>query len=184
MPIPSPERVAAKWLAHLRRKATTRLTDRVFWHGTYKDYDQIKTQGGFFWLALSRDIAFRYGNVHWRPDDSRVHLWEIRLHPSAKIVDLRDLTNPIVQKFRNAVNEARGANMNVGGPISEAEWAAWADFGIIEGYRWARRWLMQRKVDGVVVSDTAGGITPHDSVALFTVKVIASAERESLETTV
>jgi len=151
------------------------MSGNVYWHGTYRDFDKLKkNREGVLWLALSSDVAFQYGDVHWKPSDSRVKLWRVVLKPSAKIARLDDLSDPVVRELKEGVSMARAMTW---GPISDESWSSFADFGILEGYRWTISFL-KSKLDGVVVGDSTGGASnKHESLALFNMKAIQSSER-------
>jgi hypothetical protein len=161
-------RIARRWLR------ASLVNTRTFWHGTYHTYDTPEKRDGVLWLAMSPDVAFSYGDVYWRPKDSKVTVWNITLKPSARLVNLRDLSNPIVRAFADALNETR--RYSLFGPISDENWPSWADFGLVEGVSWAKGFFRKKRVDGLIVTDANQDITKHDSVALLNTGVIESME--------
>lgn len=145
------------------------------WHGSPLSFDAPKATGSpkVLWLTDDRDSAVRYASKHYVRSDT-AYVWEIHLKPGARIVDMRDLSNPVVRSLKDSVSEIR---QHTWGPISDEDWPSFADFGLIEGYSWVRPFLRSRRVDGVWVDDTVDGTRGHRSIALLNTGAIASAVR-------
>lgn len=138
------------------------MTPDTWFRGT-QDGDLEPNAHGIVWLAPDRDTALSYG-----PSVVEVHL-----SPSAHIIDLRDLSNAVVQEFKDTASSSR--ERTVGYPISDADWASWADFGMLEGNTWAVALLLKGGIDGVVVADSRGSsAVPHDSLALLNLSAVSS----------
>lgn len=147
------------------------------YHGTGSDFPALKlNENRILWLTHNPKVAEGY--AQFRARSHTPYLWKIWLKPTAKVLDLSDLSDKTVRKLRDAINEYLPGSGRLTTHISEEDWPKWADFGLLEGIRWVRGWLKTRKVDAVTCSDalaTTG--VPHGSVALFSLSAIESAER-------
>ena len=152
-------------------KAKPSPTPKTAYHGTYQEFDKPKLQNGVLWLAFDRKVAEGYGNPHWKPVGTPTTVWEIELRPSAKVVDLKDLSNPIVRKFKD---EASMISSFMMGPISDEEYLRWADFGYLERYRWALGFFKSNGVQAITLDDNLFG-TPHRSMAVISMRAIKLA---------
>lgn len=148
-------------------------SQRVFYRGRPTDRSLRLNGDGVLWLALSPDVAQSYGDEHWHTGGTGA-LWTVTLKPAAKIVDLSDLSNPVVQELKEKVSEIRTYTF---GAISDEEWPSFADFGILEGYPWVSGFLKSRHVSGVLLRDSHNEMD-HPSVALLTLSAIAEASVE------
>jgi len=118
---------------------------------------------GIVWLATDYETALSYGP----------RVLEVHLHPSADIIDLRDLSNTTVQHIKETASTNR--ERTIGRSIPDSSWASWADFGMLEGNEWVVPALLEDWVAGVVVADSRGtSAIPHDSLALLNVGVVSS----------
>jgi len=146
------------------------------YHGTKREFEKPKLNGiGILWLTPDPKAAEIYAGI--RNTTGSGFLWDIRLKPSAKIVDLSDLTSPIIREFYKMVSDIRRSTF---GPIDEKDWPKFADFGLLEGYGWAVRFLKSKRVHGATCADTAASVHGHDSVALFNLNAIDSLEKKAL----
>lgn len=145
---------------------------RVFYHGTQLEYDKPKLDGlGIYWLAFDPKTAMEYATKYYIQGKPKI--WTIVLNPRAKIIDFRDLSNPIIREIKESVSRKREST--TGHPINDAQWASWADFGVIESNPGLIKFLRSKRIDGLVVKDN-NGRADHDSVALFNLRAIAQAQ--------
>ena len=150
-------------------------TTEPLYHGTYKEFDKLKLNDlRILWLTDEPEVALAYADRHYRPKDSRLMVWKVKLKPKTRIVDLHDLGNPIVREFADSVNEVRRSGW---GAINDEEWAGYATFGMLEGYFWAVKFFKSKGVQGVIVSDRVDGMRRHYSLALLSLAAIESAEK-------
>lgn len=173
---PSPHRVAARHLEAWSWTPDWSYTPgQALYHGTPRPFDRLQLGGEakVLWLTDSRDAAGVYARPYYVRSDV-VYLWEIHLKPSARILDLKDLSNPIARALKDKVSEFRTSTW---GAISDEDWPSFADFGIVEGYSWVRPFLRSKRVDGVWVDDRAGSKLGHRSIALLNLGAIASATK-------
>jgi len=135
----------------------------TWWRGT-RDGGLSPNAHGIVWLAPDRGTALSYGP----------RVLEVGLSPSASVVDLRDLSDPLVRKLKETASASREAT--VGHPISDDAWPLWADFGVLEANGWAVPLLLEGMADGVLVSDYRGtaAVVPHESLALINPSAISS----------
>jgi len=145
-----------------------------YYHGTYHDFMRPKLGGyGIFWLTDNRRVALQYSSPYYAKGDK--WLWTIYLKPGTSIIDLADVSNPIVNELREMLNPS------LLHPISEEEWGGQADFGLLELKSWIIGFLKERGVDGVFVKDKLGtSPIPHKSLALFKLGKIARSEKEKV----
>ena len=136
--------------------ASASLLSLNTWFRGTRDGDLKPNAHGIVWLAADKETALSYNS----------RLLEVRLYPSASIVDLRDLSHPLVRELKDAASASREST--IGYPIPDKDWARWADFGMLESNAWAVPLLLDGGADGVLVSDSLGtAATPHDSLALL-----------------
>jgi len=136
----------------------------TWWRGT-RDGKLTPNAHGIVWLAPDPETALSYGP----------RLLKVTLHPSADIIDLRDLSNTTVQYIKETASTNR--ERTIGRSIPDSSWSSWADFGMLEGNEWVVPALLDDWVAGIVVSDSRGSSAiPHDSLALLNVNVISSME--------
>ena len=160
----------------MRDKGLSSLLDHApqnpLYHGAQADFEKPKLNGqGILWLAFTPKVALDYATPHYHKGDS--YLWEVKLKGGAKIIDLGDLSDPIIQELRQGV-----ISPITNQPISEASWPSYADFGILEAKRWVRGFLRKKRVDGIVVKDSLGTTAiQHDSVALINLGAIAKLDK-------
>ena len=145
------------------------------YHGTTANFTKPKLNGfGVLWLAENPRVAAQYGHKHYVRTQV-AYVWEIDLKPSAKIANLRDLSNRAIRAAFEAQNEANRSGM---GDWSESDWEQRADFGVLERWGWMVGFLKKKGLDGVYVQDTLGTTDiPHTSVALFKLSAIEHMER-------
>lgn len=145
-----------------------------YYHGTYHDFSKPKLSGyGIFWLTDNRRVALQYSSPYYAKGDK--WLWTIHLKSGTNIIDLADVSNPIINDLREMLNKI------LLHPISEEGWGRQADFGLLEVKKWIIGFLKERGVDGVFVKDKLGTMPiAHRSLALFKLGKIASVEREKV----
>jgi hypothetical protein len=153
--------------------ATYSYDRRPLYHGTSKDFEKPKKNSlGILWLAPNARVAQEYAA---KRGNRSGFVWEILLKPSAKIVDLHDLHNPVIRELFESVSDTRRSTF---GPISEDDWPSFASFGIFEGYPWTVKFLASKKIDGATCRDAIRTMgIPHDSVALINLRAIQSSTR-------
>ena len=155
--------------------------DRVFYHGTNKEGDFTELSGlghGIIWLAEKQD-AESYANQHYQKGQSR--MFKVILKPDAKIIDLRDLNEPLVQQIKKNVDVWRGSNGYP--PMSDEEFVKhYTDYGVLEGRPANVELLKNNGVDGVICNDVYSGNKrgKHVSVALFNPDAIQSQTVEPI----
>ena len=168
-PSPSCFRVASRWL---------RSTSLVLWHGTGGDFKRPQRRNGVLWLAFSPHVASRYGH------SLAAVMWRVTLKPSAKIVDLRDLNDPVSRAFY-----AEYCKWGHWRDIGEGDFLRLLNYSTIENEKWALPFLMKR-VDGVVVPDDTTSALPvtytsqnlqHLSIALLDPSAVESFEKMTEE---
>lgn len=117
-------------------------------------------------------VAAEYSTPWYHKSDS--YLWKIYLKSNAKVIELGDASNPIINELRENLN----SSFFKLGPVSSEEWPNVADFGIMESQRWVRGFLKKKRVDGLTIRDTLS-TTPiaHASVALINLGAISSMEK-------
>ncbi len=155
----------AETLRHMSRYhlASASVTPRPSWFRGTKDGDLSPNAHGIIWLALDKETALSYGP----------RLLEVTLTPSASLIDLRDLSTPVVREMKDMASAQR--ERTIGYPIPDRDWARWADFGMLESNAWAVPLLLDGGVDGILVSDSLGtAATPHESLALLDISAVSS----------
>ena len=161
-------RVANRWL---QARASV---PRVLWHGTKGGIDKLKTNLDALYLAFSPHVAGEYASTQRDPT-----IWRVTLKPSAHLIDLRDLNDPVTREFFDEWQQRETGSF----AIPEDKWRA--TFEAANGWTnidfsgWALPWL-SKKVDGVIVGDSSGGGAGgrgyhHDSVALLNTKALQEA---------
>jgi hypothetical protein len=146
------------------------------YHGARASFDKPKLNAlGILWLTPNPIVAAEYSTPYYHKGES--YLWKVYLKPGAKIIELGDVSNPIINDLREQLN----SSFYQLGPVSAEEWPRIADFGIMESKRWVRGYLRKKRVDGLTVKDTLSS-TPiqHDSVALLHLGAIDSMEKQVL----
>jgi 8-oxo-dGTP pyrophosphatase MutT (NUDIX family) len=151
---------------------------RVLYHGTNKDEDfnEVKPDMyGILWLAET-DAAQDYTIRSYREGEPR--LFEVRLKSNTKLIDIRDLSDPIVREYKEVEFP----------DTLDAEYLErWATWRRVEGSPKLVKFMKDRGVDGVIVNDQLKRGRPHDSVALFnrdkieSQKVVKTADRYNPE---
>lgn len=150
---------------------------RPLYHGTPLDFEGLKlNQNGILWLTPNLEAATRYAQKYYVQSPAK-YVWTVQLKGAAKIVDLGDLSHKVVRELYEMINDSRRSGF---GPIAEDDWPSWADFGILEGYRWVKGFLKKKRIDGVTCSDTVDSQVPHDSIALLKLSAIQSAVRQPI----
>lgn len=150
---------------------------RPLYHGTPKEFDTLKlNQNGILWLTPNLAAATKYAQKYYVKTPVK-YLWTVKLKGGAKVLDLSDLSDKKVRSFYEAINESRKSGF---GPIDEKDWPKWADFGLLEGYRWAKGFLKKKGVDAVTCSDTVDSSMPHDSIAVLKLSCIEAATKEQI----
>ena len=146
------------------------------YHGTFHDFPKPKLgRGGAFWTTPDPAIAAKYARPYYvrKPE---VFAWEVHLSPSAKVFNLRDLSQRPIRALFDAINEAR--HYSLFGPWSEEYWARNADFGNLEANLWAAGFLRKKKVDALIIADVQGtSREEHESVAILRMGAIESLQR-------
>lgn len=145
--------------------------DQKLFHGTPHTFDQLKPNGyGIIWLAPDAAVAKKYSEPYWNAGHGRVIA--VTLSPKAKVVNLKDLSNPIIRELKEQMSEV---NKYTFGAISDESWVkSYADFGVLEVKNglWTR-FLKSKRVDAVVVADSVQtSAIKHESVAVLNKKVL------------
>lgn len=147
----------------------------ALYHGTAASFDKLKPNGyGIIWLTPDMTVAQQYASPSYAKGQPRV--FKVTLKPNVRVVDLRNVEDPIVRKLMADFNAIR--KVTYGSEISEQEWPKWADFGLLEvnGGQWTR-WLKGRRVAAVTCSDSVlSSAVPHESVAVLSPAAIALQE--------
>jgi hypothetical protein len=138
------------------------------WHGTIHDVEKLRLNltHDTLWLTDERDVAWLYGSR----GKAQSWMWKVHLKPKAKVLNLKDLSNPLIRELKEMVSGVRGFTW---GPITDEMWSSFADFGIVEGYQWVPDFFKSHGVDGVWVDDQVAS-RKHRSVALFRLSAIES----------
>lgn len=144
------------------------------YHGQQTE-DPPRRQNGILWTTPDQHMALAYANTYWRKGVPT--LWAIKLNPAARIVDLRNLDNPVVREIKEQVSAERKMQFGVG--ISDSAWDSYADFSILETKRWVVDALKKARVDAVWVHDTAhmGGGERQDSLAILADRAISTVTK-------
>lgn len=131
---------------------------------------------GIVWLTPSKVAATEYAAPYYAP---RGYVWSVTLKPHRRVASLTDLESKPIRAFFNAANDVRASGL---GGWSEEDWRERVDFGVLEQFRWAARFLAKRGLDAVVVRDSIGttGI-PHVSLALLRKSAIEDMTVEEVE---
>lgn len=147
-----------------------------YYHGSPHTFTVLKkNSSGIIWLTPDEGIAAKYATPSWNKNSPNI--LKVIIAPTARIVELSDLGDPVIRKLKDAFSERRA--ITIGHPISDEDWSKWADFGILEVHNgiW-RNFLRARKVDGVTLNDTLlTSTTAHRSLALINPKVIISQSK-------
>lgn len=145
--------------------------DVPLWHGTRHDVEKLRLNltNKTLWLTDEQDVAWLYGNR----GQAQSWMWEVHLKPKAKVLDLKDLSNPLIRELKDLIS---GVRESTWGPITDEMWSSFADFGIVEGYAWVPGFFKSRGVDGIWVDDQIGS-RKHRSVALFRLSAIQDASK-------
>ena len=153
------------------------LLDESFYHGTSKDFEQLKLNGrGILWLAYDQNTSGLYAQGHDHGKTGIRNIWTVELVPNAKIVDLRDLNHPFTKDVYQSLKETTWRS-NGFGPVSPENWyQSYADFGLIEYHEWIIKYAKRKRIQGLVVNDSHNS-HKHLSVALLTLKAIQSTEK-------
>ncbi len=138
------------------------------WHGTTHDVERLRLNltHDTLWLTDEQDVAWLYGSR----GKAQSWMWKVHLKPKAKVLNLKDLSNPLIRELKEVISGVRGFTW---GPITDEMWSSFADFGIVEGYQWVPDFFKSRGVDGVWVDDQVAS-RKHRSVALFRLSAIES----------
>ena len=168
----------AAWAAARNPSRKSSTDPVVLYHGTPKDFDKLTLKsGGVLWLTDNRAAAEQYVSGHAYAEQSGF-LWTVTLKPGARIVDLSDLSIPVVREIYEGVSDARRSTF---GPIASDQWPSFADFGLLEAKPWIVSRLKAARYDAVIVKDAlqSTGI-PHGSFALLRLSAVQSASREPI----
>jgi hypothetical protein len=155
---------------------------QTWWHGTStRDaFDKLKPNYlGIIWLA-AKHVAKRYSDAHTVNDaytipDVQNRMIKVQVKPDAKILDLRDITNPMVQKFRTELLRKSKYYRDGFHLENDKSWAASAKHDMLERAPWAGKWFIAQGYDGVLVNDSVHGIQEnngplgyqHESLAIL-----------------
>jgi 8-oxo-dGTP pyrophosphatase MutT (NUDIX family) len=155
------------------------VTAQVVFHGTQEAYDipkPSKTAYKILWATEDQSVAANYANKRMAGDPV---VWAITLKPSVNIVDLTDLSYPVIREIKEDIS--LGNRYTGGGEISDDRWPRYADFGILEGNPWVVKKLRANGVLAVRCKDTSSmsGGTYIQSIAILDDRAIASAVRVS-----
>jgi hypothetical protein len=152
----------------------------LLYHGTYHDFDKLRLNAnGVLWLTPNPVVAAEYGSPYYSKRDTAI-VWRVKLKPTAKVVELDDLSHPAVRALFENQN-VRLQSSSPFGARTEQAWRQVADFGLLEE-RGAIPFLKGKRVDAVTVKRDTLGTTPipHDSVALLRLSAIESADKTTL----
>lgn len=164
------------------REAIDVFVDEAMFHGTANDFQEFKlNQNGILWLAYEPETSKAYADFQARNKNTKEsYLWSIELNPKAKIIDMEDLSNPIIREIKDNISKIK--EMTIGHGITDDDWNKYANYNTLENHSWIRRLLKSKKVDGLIVNDTITTTTKkHKSIALFNLKTIISSKRNGNE---
>ena len=145
-----------------------------YYHGTYHSFEKPKLSGhGIFWLTDNKRAALKYSSPYYAKGDK--WLWTIYLKSGSNVIDLADVSNPVIDDLREMLNKSLLQ------PISVEDWGKNADFGLLEFKSWIIGFLKSHGVDGVFVKDKLGTMPiAHGSLALFKLNKIANIEKNKV----
>ena len=150
-------------------------SDQPLYHGTAASFDKLKPNGlGIIWVTPDMKVAQQYATPSYAKGQPRIY--KVTLKPNVRVVDLRNVQDPIVQRLMADFNALR--KHTVGSEIEAQSWPKWADFGLLEvnGGQWTR-WLKGKRVAAVTCSDSVlTSAVPHESVAVLSPSAIALQE--------
>lgn len=149
------------------------------YHGTSQDFNKLKLNGlGILWLTPNPRAAVQYASKSYNKNKP-AFLWTVELKPSAKILDLDDLSQPLI---REVFESLRDVSQSMLSRFTEETWAERADFGLLEWQNWIVRFLKSKRIDGVYCKDKVDTLdVRHPSVALFRLSAIESSDRSVVE---
>src|SRR5438105_522635 len=105
----------------------------TYYHGTQADFDKLKlNKDGILWLSPTKEASSSYTEKYWHKSEDKF-IWEVEISQDSIIINLNDLSNPIIKNIKNQVSDARKFTY---GEIADADWHKFADFGLLEGYPW------------------------------------------------
>jgi 8-oxo-dGTP pyrophosphatase MutT (NUDIX family)/ribosomal protein S18 acetylase RimI-like enzyme len=147
------------------KAAAIDVNTRIFYHGTNdkRAFDEVRPDVyGILWLADA--VAARdYTTKNYNQGEPR--LFEVTLKPNAELIDIRDLSDPIVRQYKE--NEFPN--------VSDAEYLErWATWRRVEGSPKLVKFMKSHGVDGILVNDQLKRRRPHASLAIINREAIAS----------
>jgi hypothetical protein len=174
------KRAATAWELLASGSLVKEQVDETMFHGTATDFDKFKlNKNGILWLAYEPETSQAYASFAARnKNTSNSFLWQVELSSKARIIDMEDLSNPIIQQIKKSLSDER--KMRFGSEIDDKDWKDYANFGSLEYHPWIRKFLKSKRIDGIIVNDSVTTTsTKHKSIALFNLAVITDTSRVS-----
>lgn len=135
----------------------------TWYHGTHHDFARLKPKADdlkVIWLG-DQETATVYAEGY-----PRQGVIQVELDPDARVVDMRDVTDPIMVEYLALINEQAKYGVFGSGPSAE-EWAnKWYDYGELEHYRFSGPFFRSKKVDALLVRDVQGWSGGKKTVSL------------------
>jgi hypothetical protein len=135
----------------------------TWYHGTHHDFERLKPKADYLkaiWLG-DLETATVYAEGYLRQG-----VIQVELDPNARVVDMRDVTDPIMVEYLALINEQAKYGVFGSGPSAE-EWAnKWYDYGELEHYRFSGPFFRSKKVDALLVRDVQGWSGGKKTVSL------------------
>jgi hypothetical protein len=153
----------------ITKQAGIGVDKRNFYHGTSKQFDQLKPNDyGIIWLGDKRTAReYAEQDALFTPEPKK-RLISVSVRRDARIIDLRDIHDPMTKRFWTRKST-----------YPRNEWAQHATHLILEN-NWAVPFLRENGVDGVIVSDSAGSAHQrHDSLAIINPDALSYQKRAS-----
>lgn len=166
-PIKIKQGKTAEWKRTMGKTSALAPAARTLYHGTNseQEFDEVKPDSyGIIWLA-EKEFANDYTKYNHRTGEPR--LFEIQLSPDAKLIDLRELSDPIVRTYKDKYYPQ----------LPDEKWADAAMWTRIEGNPVTVPYFKQSGVDGIIVGDQLKRGRPHDSIALINPNTIVGQRK-------
>jgi hypothetical protein len=161
----------------VEKTAAINAQDIILYHGTNSedDFDAVQPNPhGIIWLGEYK-TAEKYAKTHYKKGEARI--FEVGLKDSAKVLDLRDLSSPLVQEIKDRLQGRARIFYGNDYVMGDSEYQNRADFTLLEGSEWVLPYLLEKGIDAVVVRDNSSGSSTyadHDSMAVINPDAIES----------